>query len=155
MATFTTTVTKHKIPRMGTGDQVVGSVFSKSVKLSIPASVGANDTSVMTDFKIPAGALIVDVFTKGSANGAANSGITLTTTTDNLVVFGAANANNVADTWTVQTLNAANRVSTVDQTLTLGCSGANAVAAGAWTLDMVLVYAAVGNAAGTFSTFTV
>lgn len=154
MGTFTTTTAIKKSVRPATQADTIGQVISRTFTISVPASVGANDTSELTGVKLPAGCVVMAAYAKASANGAANSGITLTSTTDNKAFVAAANANNVADSWTTLTLVTANCFSTVDQTITLGCSGANAVNTSAWTGTITLVLAPVGYPAAPYSTFS-
>jgi hypothetical protein len=155
MATFTTTTAIKKVPRPAQLSDTIGTVFTRDFSISVPASVGANDTSVLSSVRIPAGCAVIGAYMKASVNGTTNSGITLTSTTDTKAFVGAANANNVVDSWTDLTLVAANRFSTVDQTITLGCSGANVVSAAAWTADITLVLAGVGATTAPWSTFTI
>jgi hypothetical protein len=154
MATFTTTVTKKKTPRAAMLADTIGEVRVFNANISVPASVGANDTSEVTTIRLPANSMVTDVFMKASANGTADSGITLKGTTDGLLFVAAANANNVSTNWTALTVVRANSVSTVDQTLTIACSGANVVSASAWTADLCIVYIGIGGVSAPYSTFT-
>ena len=155
MATFTSTVVNQKPARAAAQKDTIGEIFSKNFTFTIPGGTGANDTCELTTVSVPANCRILDVYQKANANGAANSAITMKTTTDGLVFYGVANANNCTDGWVKQTMIPANAVSTVDQTLTVVCSGANGVNSANVTVQINMLLMSTGAGANGLATYTI